>query len=253
MTDAEDVDLLQDDIADLALLQAEPVVDAEAEATEPKTEEPQAEEAQTEDDVLEKKKARSQGSASTANKAKRVPIPVPPHAKAAEEAPAPKPAPVKPATKPAPPSRPESVAVARGSSKTGRYFVMKSVSAPNVDYSIANGVWATQVCIVTHPLLSGQKNLEGPCLFVFCELLQEPWDSNIYMTHQEASFLDRFPCHGHARLGFVDLRSSGGSQPLLAAGVCEFQHHVVEDSMKFPKFVQQGHPEHLWIELLSSV
>lgn len=232
MADAEDVDLLQDDISDLAL-QAEPVVDAETVASDPQP--------QTEDNTHEKKTSRSQGSAPSSSKAKRVPIPVPPHAKAAEEAPAPKPAPVKPASKPAPTRRPESVAVARGPSKGGRYFVMKSVSAPNVEYSIAYGVWATQVCIVTHPLLSGRKNSKRLCHFVVCELFQEPSDFNSSMTYMACFFVDHCLCLGQWA-GLHAVRSWVCSQPLLGVAVCGFHHDLVAEPLNFTSVAKQEAP-----------
>eukprot|EP00884_Botryococcus_braunii_P020915 jgi/Botrbrau1/7507/Bobra.0095s0043.1 len=130
MADAEDVDLLKDDSADLAELEPEPMAEVEAVTSAP---EPEKEERPP-----KKKVGRGKGPESGSNKAKRIPIPVPPHAKGATKGPS------KPATKLASSTGPKSVAVPTASSKSARYFIMKSVSGANVEYSIANGVWATQ-------------------------------------------------------------------------------------------------------------
>lgn len=155
MADAEDVDLLKDDSADFAALESEPMAEAEAVTSAPEPEKQGA--------PPKKKFVRMKGTDSGSSKAKRIPIPVPPHAKGATKGPS------KAAPKTASTNGPKSVTVPTASNKTARYFIMKSVSGPNVEYSIANGVWATQVCIITQPFLGGYRHTCGSSAMLVCD------------------------------------------------------------------------------------
>ncbi len=75
---------------------------------------------------------------------KRVPIPAPPtSAKEMKDG----------AAAPSLAPKPKSTYVPRVPKKGSRYFIMKSVNGPNLEYSMENGVWATQVCSAdTFPL-----------------------------------------------------------------------------------------------------